>query len=170
MMEQIEMAFFLRNHRRYDMIVPRVTLGMNEIDLLCVRPSGFIDEIEIKTSLSDYKRDFEKCCYGQFHTPGGKHKATERGARKVNYFYFMLPRELEDKVEVPEYAGLLLYHTNNANRMSCAEVKPARRLHKNKVDDAFRYRMALKFVRRNWYQRLDAFMGYRGAQRLEGAA
>ena len=35
-------------------------LGVHEIDLFVVRPSGYAIEVEIKVSLSDFKADFNK--------------------------------------------------------------------------------------------------------------
>jgi len=49
------------NSDRYEMLLPNVYVKNScEMDLLGVRKSGFIDEIEIKMSKSDFNADFKK--------------------------------------------------------------------------------------------------------------
>jgi hypothetical protein len=73
-----------------------------ESDLLFKNQQGSIYEIEIKTSLSDYLKDFEN--------KKKKHKELSVNRNNVPaYFYFLVPTEIVDKIEVPEYCGLYAY-------------------------------------------------------------
>ena len=91
-----------------------------DADLLIIHPSGWADEIEIKVSLSDFKREFTKKAH--------KHRSLQEGLPDFNLvgwkavddwtkckphivrrFWFAVPSELADKVRplVPRYAGLI---------------------------------------------------------------
>lgn len=73
-----------------------------ESDILFKNQQGSIYEIEIKTSLSDYLNDFEN--------KKKKHKELSKIRQKAPaYFYFLVPNEIVDKIEVPEYCGLYSY-------------------------------------------------------------
>jgi len=83
---------------RTHMIVPNVAWGLRflyELDLLIVYTSGFAREIEIKTSFSDFKAERKKRAFA--------HKD-----KRIQYFYFAIPKELESKILplVSEKAGL----------------------------------------------------------------
>lgn len=105
--------------------VPNVTDGPCgwEADLLVLRPSGWAVEVEVKTTLSDLKRDFK--------TKAHKHKIIERGIPEPNWnqhhwqrtldwgkckphkckqFWFCVPIDIVDKAIplIPDYAGLLV--------------------------------------------------------------
>lgn len=73
-----------------------------ESDLLFKNQQGSIYEIEIKTSLSDYLKDFEN--------KKKKHKELSKTRKNVPaYFYFLVPADIVDRIEVPEYCGLYSY-------------------------------------------------------------
>lgn len=109
---------------RYD--VRRVMVLRNccftgfEADMLVVQPSGYVTEIEIKISVSDYLNEFKT------ETKKQKHKEFEAAMRGsavlaaagrpyktnlIKHFYYAFPEELWPKIsqkEMPEYAGVLL--------------------------------------------------------------
>ena len=85
---------------RKNIIVPNISwgLGLHECDLLVLRKSGYAAEVEIKRTLYDFKRDFEKI-----------HQHVDRQNRIVE-FYYAFPEELYEKCKhlIPEHAGVIL--------------------------------------------------------------
>jgi hypothetical protein len=62
--DEIDMqrAFYGVHSQRYELVADNVYLGWcgGEMDIFGMRKSGFIDEVEIKLSASDFKADFKK--------------------------------------------------------------------------------------------------------------
>jgi hypothetical protein len=86
--------------RRY-MVIPNASWGLHllyEADLFVIGATGCPYEIEIKVSVSDFKRDFKK---NKYRTMGFLDQC--RG------FYFAYPESIHDKVIglVPDYAGAI---------------------------------------------------------------
>lgn len=96
----------------------------SETDFLVVQKSGYIYDIEVKVSRSDFKADFKKVDkhsilrlggYTKPHRVGYKHEGKIKLARigeiipfhPPNRFYYAVPEGLITKKEVPPYAGLL---------------------------------------------------------------
>lgn len=82
-----------------------------EADLLILRESGWLDEVEIKVSASDFRREFTA------KTKQRKHDKLRTGVSffpaepiAIRHFYFAMPLDVFQKVqnEVPEYAGIIL--------------------------------------------------------------
>lgn len=98
---------------RKRVIVPNcLMLGLHgEADLAVVFESGWVEEVEIKVSMADYRRDFETKKYkhgilsGRF---GGSQ--TQANVRK---FWYAAPEALAAKIakELPPYAGLIAVST-----------------------------------------------------------
>lgn len=97
---EIELAtarlFGWRNH----IMVPNVYWGFDlryEADLLILNKNNFISEIEIKTTLSDLKRD------------AGKRKHTQDPDPRIKYLYFAFPQYLLEKSLpiLPETVGII---------------------------------------------------------------
>lgn len=96
-----------------------------ESDFLAETRSGYWYEVEIKISLADFKKDFEK---------KDKHTSLRFGrGRRPHYFSYCVPSPLVDKVLplVPPYAGL--YAVNEYRRL--IPIKPAPKLHTEKYTD-----------------------------------
>ena len=79
-----------------------------EADVLMVAKSGFAYEYEVKTSRSDFKKDFSKVAkHKHLQNP----KVPLRGKRGYplapNYFYYVCVDGLIRKDEIPKYAGLI---------------------------------------------------------------
>jgi len=173
-MRRIQHAFYLSTSQRYELLVPNVYLDyrFHEMDLCGVRKSGFVDEIEIKRSVSDFKADFKKTVlteidshinddkykgrkvfgagYGKFVEERPKHECLQEGLNNCNYFSFLIPKEIENKCDIPEYAGLYVYYESHDSRLFIAEVKSAPRLHKRKISDNTKYKLARKMAYRYW--------------------
>jgi hypothetical protein len=59
--KDIQRAFYYKTYQRYEMVAPNIYIDQNnEMDLMGLRRSGYIDEIEIKLSKSDFQADFKK--------------------------------------------------------------------------------------------------------------
>ena len=71
-----------------------------EADLLIFRPSGYVEEIEIKVSLSDLKREIAK--------KADKHHVLQSGRSIVSKFWFAIPHEnlLSFRPFIPSWAGI----------------------------------------------------------------
>jgi hypothetical protein len=96
----IEVA--LAKHFQYwrNIIVPNISNGLwiHECDLLVISEAGYMTEIEIKISVSDMKKDFEKL-----------HQHRDRRNR-IKQFYYAVPKSmiLHKVIElIPEHAGIL---------------------------------------------------------------
>ena len=102
-----------------NIILPNFYYNKFEMDLFRLLPSGYIYEYEIKTSKSDFKKDFIKSDYQGIKN---KHDLIESG-KLANRFYFVCPTDLIQIHEVPDYAGLIY----DGNKI----IKPAKLIHKN---------------------------------------
>ncbi len=103
------------------------------MDVFKLTKSGYIHEYEIKISRGDYKADFLKnYCPYPYTSRTFKHDQVRLG-KVSNKFYFVCPEHMLLIDEVPEYSGLIVQDKYGSFR----EVKSARLLHKNKVDDQF---------------------------------
>lgn len=91
--------------------LPNYYIGRYEADLFSLTDKDLIIEYEIKISKSDYLADFQKS-----HTWNNvttfKHDLIKQGSR-CHRFYFVTPKGLVTKEDVPEYAGLI-WHDGDA--------------------------------------------------------
>ena len=105
-----------------------------ESDTIKYTKSGYVYEFEIKISKADFKNDFKN--------KKKKHSLLEdknnENKDRPNYFYYVVPMDLIDENDVPEYAGLIYLNFttigNNVPYNQFIEIKPAPLLHKNKFD------------------------------------
>jgi len=60
--KELQALFYIAKQERYELLATNIFLDWqsNEMDLLGIRKSGFIDEIEIKLTKADFKADFKK--------------------------------------------------------------------------------------------------------------
>lgn len=144
--KDLQLAFHSSTFGRYELIMPNVHILHNEMDIIGVRKSGFVDEVEIKLSKSDFMADFKKTRGHQ----GNKHSAIQRGKLLCNYFSYLLPEELVDKCKIPNYAGLYVFKYWNGEKGFVHEVKKPPRLHSRKISDDRKYEIAKKAVFRYW--------------------
>jgi|GEM_PF-3128845 len=80
--------------RKFPFRIPRAFIYGWESDFWCMTSSGETREFEIKINRSDYQADAKK----------EKHADTTKGA---NYFYYVCPKDLISKAEVPAKYGLI---------------------------------------------------------------
>lgn len=134
---------WLNGTPRYDFIVPNAQMAHNEMDLICIRKSGFVDEIEIKLSRSDFKADFCKTARWLCD----KHDQLANGELLPNYFSFYVPASIEEAIInlMPDHAGLFVFESGHAT-----ERIKAPRLHRDKVSDKIRLKLGRKIMYRYW--------------------
>jgi hypothetical protein len=108
-----------------------------ESDFFSMTRTGYTYEVEIKISASDFKADFKKKKHKLFEGAivgsNKKGRTLVRSTPKLmpNRFFFCVPEDLEGKVEIPPYAGLLIY---SSSIPTIRKVKEAPFIHKDKPD------------------------------------
>lgn len=94
------LELLVANHfgTRANIIVPNVSWGLlnHEADILVLRPSGWAEEVELKVSRADLKRDSQK--------HGGR---GHRDSDLVHKLWFAVPQALADDPAIPARAGIL---------------------------------------------------------------
>lgn len=122
--------FYLRNRH----VVDNIFFGQFESDFVFVTEKGYMYEVEIKISKSDYHNDFEKGFYrhkvhgfeygkSRIKNPGKndnlefikKHDLISAGNTIFKGFYFAMPKELADQIDIPDYCGLIIYRKPSLN-------------------------------------------------------
>ena len=157
----LQRVFYRHFFARYDFVAPNIHLDweFGEMDLLCLRPSGYIDEVEIKLSVKDFYRDFKKkikiideefAGHYEKYKDVLKHDALKTGVPHCNYFSFLVTEEIVEKCDIPEYAGLYVYYINNAGFGRIKTIKSPKLLHKRKLNDKLKYSAAKKMAGRYW--------------------
>ena len=100
---EIECAVARYFNPRINLIVPNISWGLDihECDLLVLTQAGYLYEIEIKTTISDTKRDKTKM-HGHQHP-------------KIKRLYFAIPHKIINNAiyHIPPRAGII----------SCVEIK-----------------------------------------------
>jgi len=101
-----------------------------ESDLLRLHKSALTIEGEVKRSRNDYFADFEK---------EEKHRRLSmRDGIIPNEFYYIVPRGMIDKEEIPEYAGLVeVMQTKSLRDQKYRVMKRAPRLTNDLLPDHF---------------------------------
>jgi hypothetical protein len=97
--------------------------GTFESDLISITRDGYVIEYEIKTSRSDFLREFK--------TKESKHKSLRLGRAEPNRFFFACPEGLISREEVPDYAGLVYIRPGLVN-LQVVQIKPAPFIHNEK--------------------------------------
>lgn len=120
--------------KRHVLAVPncKALYPRGESDLISVTEAGLVHEFEIKTSEKDFDRDFRDKNF--------KHEVLEEQAPTEdkctpNYFWFAMPRNVCEAVEVPEYAGKICIGNSGAD----VQEKAPRRHSDHITDRARKY-------------------------------
>lgn len=162
--KDMQFAFYQHTFQRYEIVAPNIYLDwqFNEMDIIAIRKSGYVDEIEIKTSKADFQADFRKTVSVQDgfeqigphsyknYTVRPKHDCLIEGLNHSNYFSFLIPEELEEKVNIPHYAGLYVARTDRNGIVRVHEKKSALLLHKRKISENHKYQIGRKMAYRYW--------------------
>lgn len=109
-----------------------------ESDFFSVSESGYLYEVEVKVSKSDFKDDFKK---------KNKHMLLESTNQKdfskiPNKFFYAVPRGLLTTWSIPAYAGLI--EVGNRNEAAVV-VREAPFIHKEKLFDKYHLKLTQKF-------------------------
>jgi len=129
-----------------------------EADIVVIQKSGLLYEVEVKVSVSDFRREFQ--------TKSEKHEALVSGLRRrpfdapfptvVSRFYFAMPVEIWQKVkgEVPAWAGVILVDDGKRDKRGrlepWVEVK-APKLPARKATDKDRAALTESVYFRYWF-------------------
>jgi len=139
--------------KRHPMTIPNCGADcvVGEADLISITRAHLVHEVEIKTSVSDFRREFE--------TKEDKHEILQAGGVKdypyggtyyySNYFWFAAPDGLLSVDDVPDYAGLITV----ASERSLSVKRSAPRLHTEKLSDTDRRYIERGLTVRYWQER-----------------
>lgn len=168
---------YIKPSGRYDFAMPNCYSSHdNECDVMAIRNSGFYDEFEIKISRSDFMADFKKQVYVpnpkfidwkdmcedhssqmmqcsdwsklDWYSPVVKVSKIQalNSGQAANFFWYVVPLGLISKADLPLHAGMIIIHPCGRAQ----EEVPAPRLHKGKMPDSEKYRIARKACYRLW--------------------
>ncbi len=109
-------------------------LSWKESDLLAIRKSGYVEEIELKVDKNDYaKLEPLKTIHKGFQEVL-KHDALQSGQCIPNYFSYLFPVGLVDYTTVPDKYGIYeFYYSNYSGHIK--EVRKPKLLHRNKSEE-----------------------------------
>src|ERR1039457_1370020 len=117
--QDIEIAVANYYGYRQNIIIPNLSWGADfghECDMIIMRPSGSITEVEIKISKSDLKADFKK---GHNHA-----------SKYIRYLFYAYPETMSDcDTLIPYGAGIFhivkLELQNGGHYLSCKQIRGA---------------------------------------------
>lgn len=175
MSEPVTAAMIMRRcleswNLRQNLMVPRCCLSGHEADLLIIRPSGWVEEVEIKISVSDFRAEWKhkaekhedlllgRCRY-ILHSEAAKYAGDPRLLKRghwwylrdrpglIRRFHFAFPRHLAEKLlpEVPEHYGVISAYPGWRVLRKATNLKVAR-----KISDAERFRALESTYQRFW--------------------
>lgn len=127
---------------RHNLVVPNVSWGLfndnHEADLVVLHESGYADEIEIKVTAADIKKDLAK--------NHNAHRAC--GCKQIRRLFFAVPSWLADDPNIPANAGILSVETGHRRVVTVR----AAAINRNAVrfSDEMRYRLARLGCLRIW--------------------
>ena len=134
--------------------VPNISTGYGEADLFSLTKAMFSHEYEIKVSRSDFKADFKHKHY-KHAIYSGECGLRPSHERPPNHFWYAVPEGLISVDEVPHYAGLIEICTHpDQQRVYVKEIKPAPKLHKEKVSQ-MRLLSMVKGVEWRYWREID---------------
>lgn len=128
-----------------DLVVPNVSWGFLdwEADLLVVTQRGRLNEIEIKTSVADFRADAKK---DKWLRP----VINQRFNETINCFYYAMPLEVYEKVkdEIPEFSGVIVYY--HETKKSAVTKKPKINRTARSLKDSDKVKLARLLCFRYW--------------------
>jgi hypothetical protein len=151
-----EALYFYCNRKHHRLIVPNVQLLGWESDFVSVTANDYLCEYEIKISRSDFRKDLLKTRHHRLINTLRIKTAPQLGwipdKQRLGavYLYYVTPADLVKVEEVPEHAGLLTVSRGPYPIV----VKPAPRLHNNKLTDRQRCWLERSLTARYWNNRI----------------
>lgn len=144
-------------------MVPNVHMeNWFEADILALTKSGGTWEIEIKTTVADYRKDAEKVTDRNWKTHGAtgflpglrKHDLLASGCDKgPNRFSFAMPSAVVEKIgltNIPAFAGVLSVFENGYGGTWVKSLRDPKILHRKTAADGTRKRMLVGGYYRFW--------------------
>lgn len=130
------------NDRRHILMLPNHHYGW-EADFVSVTRSLMVTVFEIKISLQDFRADFKK----------ERHRFYSDGRDLPNLFYYVVPQELQDRVQplLPPHAGLMV--VSESQRHQCQVVTRAPFNHLTPLDYGRLMKMAKSLMHRYYTER-----------------
>ena len=156
---EVQKAIYKNYYRTgYKFFIPNIYLFDWESDLLGVNTSDYLIEYEVKVTRADFKNDMKKKerhhtletgmkkkhSRKSYNVETGKYEETNIGeikANRPNKFYYVCPKGVIKKEDVPSYCGLI-YLDDRYLR----QIKAAPFLHKRKINDKFYKKVFLSVV------------------------
>lgn len=153
--------FHLLQHGRKDpseIMIPNFHCFMYEMDVFKLTKTGLVVEYEVKISRADFFNDFKKN-HGRYRQdPVYKHQELAQG-RAANRFFFVVPKDLVSKEEVPYYAGLMYFNQTADEilygRDSIHTEKPAPLIHKRQFEDYKWLATSLSWREERWRRKVQ---------------
>ena len=100
-------------------------LTQREADLIHVTSSLYLEEIEIKISVADYKREFENQTEGKEF----KHRYMRESPRSlIRRFYIAMPTEVYNKVSdtIPSHVGIFVVRETPGGNIFAVKTRTAK--------------------------------------------
>lgn len=127
-------------------------LGDFEADFIAITKAGFVHEVEIKLTSTDFKADFEKTVkVGRYpyRKIVHKHAGIQEG-KYSNYFWFVMPKDMVPVEDIPAYAGVIFMTLNKSGSVKLKVARPATRIHKNKISDESKIKILRSMMYKAW--------------------
>lgn len=155
---EIELAVARHFGTRNKICVPNISHGFTpcgwEMDLAILTGSGYLYEVEIKTSVADLRRDRHK---KRWTRPNELARFNE----VVSQYFIAVPIELVARIgdDLPEFAGLLscrlekknpYYYPGQFYRVHVDQVRPSAKKRGRALTEGERYQLARLGVFRYW--------------------
>jgi hypothetical protein len=160
-------SFLRQNMDKFEMAFPNVHKDhWGELDIMGVRPSGYIEEFEIKVSRSDFRADFKKLntwkkgdllewsetMHRRIEQP--KHECLRQRECFPNRFSFLVPEGLVSADDIPDGLGLYYAVKSSASESGfwITQIKKPALLHKEKINQI----LYTKFLKRLAWRYIDS--------------
>ena len=141
--------FNFYNKLNHKLIVPNIYLHYSEADLITVQKSGYVNEIEIKLTKADLKRDFKKRKHAYMLESKNQSNPNYSRLHTPNYFWFCIPKTLLPKIDfdIPEDYGIITVDENGG----WPDIhKRAKIMHRDKVTDKQIRQIARSLMYKMW--------------------
>ncbi len=122
--------------KKHKVACPNVYLFNWESDLISLSSVEMIYEFEVKLTVADFQKDFEK--EKHLHLSGTGTTVVMDGTERhyldgnvPSKFYYVMPYEMVNPEEVPEYAGILYYDYHDKSDKHIVDLhREAQELHR----------------------------------------
>ena len=115
-----------------------------EIDVLMLSGANFAHGFEIKVTKADLKKDLKKTHIANIDTIIRGKRGFEKYFKKLKYFSYVVPKELEESasLSIPSFCGLYVCTMNKYGGISISEIRKPKKLFEYKWSDDERYKLA----------------------------